>query len=162
MSGVSFTCLLRRSSMAFNCFFGAELTPLEAKRVPIPERTSLVITSVCVATSNTYNGRMTLSVQSLDGKHRFAVATLHPAAGVFHFTTQQVFGTEPVFHLEVDRTDACKSQKHAPVDAKGAAAPQGTELLTRCCVHATGYYEMHDDDEDSEDGDVEYDDDGDE
>jgi hypothetical protein len=131
--------------MAFNCFFGVELNPDAAFEAPMPPQTNLVLSQVCVAATATYRGRMAVTTEG-PKKSRVCIATLHPAAGIFHAPCQLVFSTSPKLLLEVDRTAAADAKHHdKPFTLpKAVADTNGTSLIAGCAVHCTGYYERRD------------------
>jgi hypothetical protein len=149
--------------MAFNCFFGVELTPEASFSAPMPPQTNLIVSQVSVAATATYRGRMSVSVETTK-QNRIVVATLHPAAGVYHAPCQLLFSSSAKFFVEVDRSSASDAKNHGqPIAKKGdALGSSSTSLLAGCAVHATGYYERSDanvegqfSDEDEEDDDGE-------
>eukprot|EP00672_Neobodo_designis_P008480 CAMPEP_0174856250 /NCGR_PEP_ID=MMETSP1114-20130205/35409_1 /TAXON_ID=312471 /ORGANISM="Neobodo designis, Strain CCAP 1951/1" /LENGTH=194 /DNA_ID=CAMNT_0016091037 /DNA_START=31 /DNA_END=615 /DNA_ORIENTATION=+ len=138
--------------MAFNCFFGAELTPASPHVAPLPPQSNIVLSQVCVAARSTFTGRMSVCVEGAK-KSRVCLATLHPAAGIYHSASQLVFSSSPKFFLEVDRTAVADKRNHRPaiaapgdtVVADVPATASSAELVAGAAVHITGYYERRDD-----------------
>ena len=138
--------------MAFNCFFGAELTPEAPYVTAMPPQSNVVLSQVCVAAKATFRGRMSVCVEG-PKKERVCLATLHPAAGIYHSGAQLVFSSSPKFFLEVDRTAVADKKNHqAAVATSGTSSAtigevpvSSSELVKGAVVHVTGYYERRDD-----------------